>query len=319
MGKQYCPGLDVLKFILSILVVGIHTQLFSDEPFLCDAIKLLNHCAVPTFFAMSSYLYYHNIKDIKDVIGRRDCIIHYLKRLLLLLFSWEVLLFPFKKIAFWEIASWKEILFVALFSGGFSGFWFLKALFWGMLIFSIVPDKNKPYFTLIACFCFVFMNLFRSSVNAFLGFEPYFTFILHLGSIGIGYICFLYEDTLLFRKTRRFYLCAFLILYCYSFIEKEYSDPIYRLLVPFSLIPLFSRIPISKSVFMSCVVLRKMSIMIFMSHFVFIFILGDKFELFDSYILNSLLYHFTILFCSIFFSWVILQIEKKFHIARYLY
>ena len=56
--KNYYPGLDVLKFSLSFFIVAIHTSLFLNVGILSDLIKHLNLCAVPTFFAISSFLFF---------------------------------------------------------------------------------------------------------------------------------------------------------------------------------------------------------------------------------------------------------------------
>ena len=74
---------DALKFILSIFIVAIHTE------FLGDYVYPFVRIAVPIFFMISSYLFFHKHREYDF-----KAFIHFLKRNLQLYLFWFVVLLP---------------------------------------------------------------------------------------------------------------------------------------------------------------------------------------------------------------------------------
>ena len=61
--SQYYPGFDLIKLILAILIIAAHTQLFEEIPIIHQIINPIEGSAIPTFFAISAYLFYQRISN----------------------------------------------------------------------------------------------------------------------------------------------------------------------------------------------------------------------------------------------------------------
>ena len=83
-GKQ----IDILKFVLAILVVGIHTM---PQGFVCRPLLRL---AVPMFFIITSFLFFHKQNELTTVQERKQALKKYVKRVMKLYLFWFVLLLP---------------------------------------------------------------------------------------------------------------------------------------------------------------------------------------------------------------------------------
>ena len=116
---------DVLKIILSVFVVGIHTMpiLFWFRP----ALRM----AVPLFFMMSSYFFFLKQSKISDLEGKRNAYWLFVKRIVWLYLFWTIILLPY--IAY--SGEWHNLSFVTFlkilksffFSGTFSASWYLTS------------------------------------------------------------------------------------------------------------------------------------------------------------------------------------------------
>ena len=78
--------LDIVKFILSIMVVAIHTELFPTVLFPWLRI------AIPLFFIISSFLLYEKIKLNKE--NKKEIIKKYIVRQLKYYLFWFIVLIP---------------------------------------------------------------------------------------------------------------------------------------------------------------------------------------------------------------------------------
>ena len=78
-------SIDLLKLILALLIVSIHITLFKGSP-LGEFISKCNSIAVPTFFTISSFLFFHT---------KYQSVLKYVKRIGLLYLFWFVVLLPF--------------------------------------------------------------------------------------------------------------------------------------------------------------------------------------------------------------------------------
>lgn len=61
MAIEYYKGYDVLKFILSIFIVAAHTLLLEELPDIHYALMMLISGAIPTFAAISAFLFMSKI------------------------------------------------------------------------------------------------------------------------------------------------------------------------------------------------------------------------------------------------------------------
>ena len=80
-GEMTNAAVDIFKFIMALLVVGIHTEPFSFNPWLDRGFGMLTRLCVPFFFMTSAYFYWINEKGA----------LKYLKRLLILYLVWSVI------------------------------------------------------------------------------------------------------------------------------------------------------------------------------------------------------------------------------------
>lgn len=84
-GKRF----DVLKFILAIFVVGIHTLPIDSW------LRPLFRTAVPLFFIMSSYFFFLKQSKISDLNEKRKSYFLFVKRIILLYLFWTIVLLPY--------------------------------------------------------------------------------------------------------------------------------------------------------------------------------------------------------------------------------
>lgn len=80
---------DVLKFVLALLIVALHTQLFP------GIMKPWVRIAVPLFFMVSSFFFFRKVNKCTDAAEARGVLAHFVKRSgMLYLFWFAVLLIP---------------------------------------------------------------------------------------------------------------------------------------------------------------------------------------------------------------------------------
>ncbi len=77
--------IDILKIIMALLVVGIHTEPFGFNIWLDRGFGIVTRLCVPFFFVTSAYFYWVKEKGA----------LHYLKRILLLYVIWSLIYLPF--------------------------------------------------------------------------------------------------------------------------------------------------------------------------------------------------------------------------------
>ena len=85
--KQVYTAIDYAKFILAILVVGIHTEPFGFNFWLDKGFGIITRLCVPFFFVCSSFFFFIKGKD-KNAAA-------YLKRITLLFLIWSLVYLPF--------------------------------------------------------------------------------------------------------------------------------------------------------------------------------------------------------------------------------
>lgn len=143
------PGLDVLKFIMSLFVVAIHSEAINEHRLAYEVLSPLIACAVPAFFVISSYLVFRKIR-LENNTPPYGILIHFTKRLALLYAFWMVVQLPLvlhtRHYLDMSLLSfiYNFILDITLRST-FHGAWFLSALVVGVWIIymmsKVLSDK----------------------------------------------------------------------------------------------------------------------------------------------------------------------------------
>ncbi len=126
--KEIIASFDIFKFLLAIMIVGVHTEVFVNEPFMYKWGGTLFNMAVPEFFLISSFLFIRGKNNVISFINLK----HFLGRLGKLYFFWFVLTIP---ISIYNHPGWlilpKGLLhFVkdVFLGSSFHGSWFFSAL-----------------------------------------------------------------------------------------------------------------------------------------------------------------------------------------------
>ena len=140
--KYNSPLIDLLKLVLAVLVVGVHT--ISSVNSIGRPILRLG---VPVFFIISSYLFFIKQNSCTTAKKRKQGLIKYVKRILKLYLFWFIVLLPitvyYNK---WHINLSVDTFVVIvqnfLFNQTFSGSWYLMALILGIAIVWALGEKR---------------------------------------------------------------------------------------------------------------------------------------------------------------------------------
>ncbi len=197
-------SLDVLKFILSIFVLIIHSGI--DKTIISPLLRI----AVPMFFIISSYLFFSKLEKISDEKERRTALFHLVKRNLYLYLFWVVLQLPVfiygkhYHTDFFPNGIFNTIRDVLL-GKGFTGSWYIISLVLGTVIIYYLLKKlsvgtvlciTLPFYV-VCCLTTNYLGLFDSQslmVRFANGYETivqtFFNTSLPGGLFWIGLGCF---------------------------------------------------------------------------------------------------------------------------------
>ena len=293
INRKY-DSIDLMKFIASIFVVALHTDVFYDinrnlYVLVCNGLSRL---AVPLFFISSAYFLY--LPEQESQIKKRQ--VKYIKRLATLYLVWFIIYLPitiYNRIYLSKF-SLLETLFryfrSLLFSGGFSGAWFLSSCIFCVLVFNMI-DNNKYIgggkMCIISFIIYIFCVI-TSSYSKIID-------ILHLQNEYYIYeLLFCQPYLSIIAGIPYFYLGRYLVKNQKNMISKEYSiivfilyitevimvnhfnlgKPInhYFLLGPCAYI-IFINIKECTLYIPHAIILRKMSLVIYLSQFLWIFMI----------------------------------------------
>ena len=133
---------DILKFILAVLVMGLHFDY-------CYPLQSLFRLAVPLFFMMTSYFFFLKQNSLDSYILKKRELKRYCKRILMLYLFWFVLLLPLTFI----YQGWEKhlnsgfILYLMksfLFGSTFKASWFLIASLISITLVWYLSSRVKP-------------------------------------------------------------------------------------------------------------------------------------------------------------------------------
>lgn len=152
--KRY-DSCDLMKFIFSILVFGMHINLFRDVSTTASHIwRLFAQGGVPFFFISSSFFLFR--KQDEDGRIEREALIKYLHRVACLYLVWFIINLPsvayesvFLK-GIGSISTYTFLLKTALLSSTYTGSWFmLSCMFSALVMFTLSKYFNSNKILLI--------------------------------------------------------------------------------------------------------------------------------------------------------------------------
>lgn len=169
-GKKNYDSCDLLKFIFSILIFILHSNLFFGlSPKLIVASQLASRGGVPFFFIASSYFLFSR-QDGRGNISR-ETLIKYLRRVLCLYLVWLVINLPsivYTKRAY--NATMAEFLKTCLLSSSYSGSWFMQSCIFSALVIYLLSKRFSTRTILLLCapvfLCYVLSSAYEPLLPA---------------------------------------------------------------------------------------------------------------------------------------------------------
>lgn len=154
--RKVIPGLDILKFIMALLIVAIHSEAVNEFPIVYEVTNPVIMSAVPMFFVISAFLLFRKIRQ-SQLSGQqeRGILLHFTWRLFLLYSFWMVVQFPlvihtrhYLSMSFIEFIY--NFLLDIAFRSTFHGAWFFSALVVGtwLIYFASKMLKDKTIWIL---------------------------------------------------------------------------------------------------------------------------------------------------------------------------
>ena len=182
--------LDLVKFILSLMIVAIHTKIYPDV--LYPWLRL----AIPLFLIISSFLLFRKISD--NPSDSKEIIKKYLIRLLKLYLFWFIVLLPYTILIrkHWFdngiLNGLIKTIYSILFSSTFPASWYLIATVEGTFVVYLLSKKvNDKLLFVLFLLCYIICCI-SSSYNVFLNlkmfttFKPHFCFLVTMIYILMG-------------------------------------------------------------------------------------------------------------------------------------
>lgn len=146
------PGLDILKFVMSLFIVAIHSEAVKGINYVSDITEPLIGSAVPVFFVVSSFLLFRKVRNKSKMedINEKGILLHFTYRLVLLYAFWFIVQLPlvvytrhYLSMNLLEFLG--NFILDIVFRSTFHGAWFFSALVVGSWIIflrgKIINDK----------------------------------------------------------------------------------------------------------------------------------------------------------------------------------
>lgn len=153
---KFNGSIDIVKFLMAILVIGIHTEPFQNNIWLDRGFGIITRLCVPFFFIVSSYLFWNKPNQN---LGR------YIKRMLILYFIWTIIYLPL----YWNSIKNMSILSILrglLWDGNLiHGLWFLLASIVGLLFTYGLSKKLNIRIVFIISIIFLIIGTVKSTYS----------------------------------------------------------------------------------------------------------------------------------------------------------
>lgn len=150
MNKECNRRLDICKFILAILVVGIHTTPFlmwGGVNFIFS--NVICRIAVPMFATISSYLFYCDTKR---------SIFKFTNHILRVYIIWTMIYFPLTYMLSACDVNWKSYFKELVFRGSFSHLWYLPSIAVSMVLVYLISKKVNDRNVICICSLLYFIG-----------------------------------------------------------------------------------------------------------------------------------------------------------------
>ena len=330
-------SLDIAKFLCAILVLIIHTDpVGSYSKALSFGFRnVICVVAVPFFFATSGYLLREKLGSLQAA-EQKQYMWKYLKRLAVIYLVWSAVYFPFVVVkwlrADFGIGMVLEYVKDFFFEGSYSTIWFLPALMSAALLYWILRRKlsGKGVF-LVGCGCYIVTLL----LSSYYGVTARIPGLAQLGQIYYGFFDSVKNGVLFglvymalggmisesdgFSKMKR--PCALLgcagsaLLICaevvvYKIIGNTRGIDTIASLLPFTFFALIFTLGVCVKPSPVCMLLRKLSMLIFLTQRIPISIIDLFME--ESVIATNSLANFVAVTLATFaISFLILYLSKK--------
>lgn len=271
----YLPGLDIWKFVMAVLIIAAHTR-FLEETTIYGYLTTLESIAVPCFFAISAFFFFRKIYTLPANENSRSYLWHTVRRLVLLFAAWSILVLPMTYIKFYSIASLKEIVFAWCLTQTAQGYWFIKALLWNTILFYYcrkrIPLVSLSLIGLVLYFYFAYNYIYNFDSFA-LKLHPYYTFFYNMAyfTAGVWFARYLRVIEKCNGNKLIGLFVVWLLLYVAACLN-ELTAPVYRLMSFTLLFPIFYHLIQGQCNPSLCKTLRNMSIILYMSQFVLIWL-----------------------------------------------
>lgn len=322
--KASIPGLDFLKFFLALLIIVAHTQLFVEYPLLFHAREELSSIAVPSFMAISAFLFFRKVYSLPKSDNPRPLLVKTVKRLAILFISWYILMLPMTYFKFFSVATLKETIFAIFLSCTFNGYWFIKALLLNIVIFFICRRGAAFWLCILLSWGIYLCSSYNYIFHYFdFPYHPYFSFYYHMGYFSVGVLLAKYGELIIHTRYTIHLVVCWLVLFVVDYLFASFS-PLFRILsIPITFI-LFYQLDLKEEC--QYKTLREMSIILYMVQFVLIWIYDlccNSFLDTTSVLFHTLQWSMTkslvILAVAILISVSILHFSNKCKVLKYLY
>lgn len=344
MDRKNYYALDIAKFISALLVICIHTGplLDVDQNANFIVVQIIARIAVPFFFIVSGFLFFQKIdfrrewNDYENIAKLK----HYVGRLFKIYVIWSILYLPFN---YWILHTGDGLTWMAFatyirdffFTGSFYHLWFLPALMFAVcavyFMISTLSMRKTLIITMILYVIGMFGNVYPKLLDTLpvihLMWKSYASIFvttrngLFFGMVFIALGAYFAKKTMYLKRPFLVIglILSFILLLVECFTIRKHgfmSDlaSMYFMLMPCVsfLFLLLLRIPLSSHKIYKT--LRKLSLLIYVSHIMFVSIL-----LWTMPELHSLVLYALSLMGSIILSIFILWLSSKLHILKALY
>lgn len=317
--KNY-NAIDLMKFILGLMVVAIHTNPFeSVSPALnLFFVDTLSRLAVPLFFLSSGFFVANKLNDNKVVLN-------YVKRTIMLYLVWSIIYLP---INVYNILQDKSFISLYIrrffFEGSYYILWFLPALAFGVILLKFLYNLLNKQLLIPGCVILYILGAmgqsYYSKVNMPPSFEVYYSFFLTTRNglfFAFPFLClgvFIRKNPdIVSKKNALIYsIVCFILLSLEVFFARnlDFSKGngmwIFVLPTAFFVFIYITNIRLKDSP--KYLWLRKLSTLLFLSHGIFVIafaIISPRIGL-----TNSILQFLFVLIQSLILSQIILKIKK---------
>lgn len=157
-------GVDICKFLCSIIVIMMHSNPFIHHPFLDNIFGIVNKLAVPFFFIASGYFLFIK-KFSQDAAEFRNTFYKWIKRVSIMLLFWYIVYFAM----FIPIFSYppSQIVEMLLIDGTGGHLWYLIALINAAFIVYLLSKKDKVWVGLVlSLIAMLFITVVRTWFSA---------------------------------------------------------------------------------------------------------------------------------------------------------